>query len=156
MSRKKQHKTRHEKSLWKEFQSEIFIAFLFLLGVFLIVEKLEIKQTVFHSLRAMIQWAAREISTTARFIATLLAEVETSDIVGIILIFAALFLMVGRLRRKVIRRYEHLYSCPRCGNDLRRIHRSPFQKVMQVLFFVRIKHYTCKKCDFRGVQVLDR
>ncbi|MFQ6604085.1 MAG: hypothetical protein ACE5D8_00880 [Fidelibacterota bacterium] len=158
MSRNKHRRsrTRHGKSLWEEFRTEFFIAFLFLLGVFLLVEEMEIKQTIFLTFKTAIQWVAREINAAARFVAALIQEVETSDIVGLILIFIAIALMGGRLRQKIIHRYEHLYSCPQCGDELHRIHRRLWHKILQLVLFIRVKHYTCKKCDFHGIQILDR
>ncbi len=105
---KKTKRKRHEKSLWKEFRFEIFIGFLFVLGVFLLVEEMEIKATLFHSVSYFLRLIANSVFGGDRWLRNLIAQVETSDIIGILLILTAIVLLGLQFRKKVIHRYSML------------------------------------------------
>lgn len=153
---KKKHRRRHKESFWSEFRFEIFIAFLFLLGVFLLVEQMEIKVTLFHWITYSLRSMAKGIYGLASRIRDLMIQVETSDIVGIVLIITAVILLALRFRKKIIYRYSQLYSCPDCKGELRRTHRTMKHKILEFILFVRIKHYHCKQCSYSGIRITVR
>ncbi len=156
MAKRKHHHRRNEKSIWSEFRFEIFIAFLFFLGVFLLVEQMEIKATIFYWISTAIRTSANAVYSVARLIRDTISQVETSDIVGIVLILTSLVLIALRFRKKVIHRYSTLYSCPECGGDLHRTHRNTSQKLLELVLYAKIKHYKCKQCSYGGIQITEK
>ncbi len=80
-----------------------------------------------------------------------IAAVELSDIVGIILIFIAISMLAISARRKAINKHSILdsaWKCPTCGAVLARVHRKRYQRILGVLFLVRMMPHKCKKCGF--------
>ena len=53
--KRKKSKTKNEVSFFKEYNFEITVFAMFLLGIFLLVEKMEISQTLFKVIKATIR-----------------------------------------------------------------------------------------------------
>ena len=71
---------------------------------------------------------------------------EISDLVGILLILLALFLIANRWRERMIERYPEIRNCPDCGGNLQRIKREFNQKVIGFIYFLTVKKYHCDTC----------
>jgi len=142
------------KSFLKKYNFEIKIIFLFTLGVFLLIEDLEIKKYLFLFLKKII-YLIRDYAIQLRdFIIQLVQQFEVSDLVGISIIIYVLFLIGDRWRDKMINRLTSLNHCPKCKGDLHRIKRQWNHKVMSYIYFVKIKYYQCKICDFKGIKII--
>ena len=89
-SHRKSH--RHEKSIAREFRVEITIGFIFLLGVFLLFEKMEIKAYVFYGVVNTLQAITQGFSHLLTMLLSTTDTFEVSDIVGTILILLAFLL----------------------------------------------------------------
>lgn len=150
-SRKKRKKERY--SLLKDYQFEIIVLSLFGMGVFLLVEKMKIKSYVYHFLLDIISFVKKVIISLFEIVTRIVGTIETSDIVGIILIVIAIGMVFARMRLRIFRRYSYLDSCPECDGDLRRVHRTFFQKVIEFLLIAKVKHYSCKKCSYKGFTI---
>ena len=151
---KRRRKTkRHEKSIIREFSVEIFIGFLFLFGVFLLFEDMEIKSYVFNGIVGLFRTVTNGFSNLLGSILGLGDVFETSDIVGVVLILIAFFLFTIRVRQKAILRYHDLDECPDCGGNLLHIHRNPFHKIASKVFLLKIRRYQCKDCDYEGFRI---
>lgn len=144
---------RHEKSLIREFSAEIMIGFLFLLGVFLLFEDMEVKSVVFKGLLSMFQGISSWFSNLIGNVLGLADIFEVSDIVGIILILTAFLLLAHKTRQKAIWRYSELSACPECDGDLSHIHRSAIQRMASFIFRLKIRRYKCKSCSFDGIRI---
>ena len=144
---------RHERSLIREFRYEIMIGVLFFFGVFLLIEDMEIKGVIYHGVVGFFNWINQLIIQLLGSLVQIATEFETSDIVGSILVMIAVILLIGRVREKVILRYSELTTCPDCNGKLNLIHRNLPQKFAGKIFFVSIRHYKCKDCEFEGVRV---
>jgi len=144
---------RHEKSILREFTSEIIIGILFLLGVFLLLEEMEIKTYVFHGIVSFFQSLTNGFNNLLGVIIGTADKFETSDIVGSLLILLALFLITVRVRQKAIIRFNELSECPDCGGDLLHIHRNYLQRLTSKIFRLKIRRYHCKSCEFEGLRI---
>ncbi|NQV42284.1 MAG: hypothetical protein HQ506_08025 [Candidatus Marinimicrobia bacterium] len=144
---------RHEKSIIREFTLEIIIGVIFLFGVFLLFEEMEIKTYVFNSIVTFIQTITTGFSNFLGGILGITEAFETSDIVGTILILIAFTLLIYRVRQKAIIRFHDLEECPDCGGDLQHVHRDLIQRIASKLFFLKIRRYHCKTCDFDGLRM---
>ena len=109
-------KPRH-KSFHKEYSFEIKVVLLFTLGIFLLVEDLEIKQYIFEAIRTIFSTIGLGIKWFRDSILFLIKQFEVSDIVGISLILYVVYLVANRWRDRRINRYMDLHSCPQCESD---------------------------------------
>ena len=109
-------KPRHN-SFHKEYSVEIKVVLLFTLGIFLLVEDLEIKQYIFEAIRTIFFIIGFGIKWFRDSILFLIKQFEVSDIVGISLILYVVYLVAHRWRDRMIDRYMDLHSCPQCGSD---------------------------------------
>jgi len=151
---KRRRKTkRHERSLIRDFSFEIVIGLVFLFGVFLLFEQMEIKSAVFHGIVGLFKTLSTSFSNLVGSILGLADIFETSDIVGTSLILVAFILFIYRVRQKSILRYHDLDECPDCSSDLIHIHRNMIQRVGGKLFRLKIRRYRCKKCDYEGLRI---
>ena len=144
---------RHERSFLNHFWFEILIAFLFLFGVFLLFEDMELKSMIFHGVLGIFRGISNAFSSFLSAILGGLTVIETSDIVGTILIIIALILLAFRARQKAIERYGELTSCPECNGDLIHIHRNRLQRITSTLLRLKIRRYRCKECSFEGLRI---
>ena len=153
MAKKKKRKTRSVNPVFnflKNYNFEIIAIILFGLGVFLLLEKMEIKAYLYKILVELLVGTLNFLNAIKRAIAI---DIETSDLVGIAFIGVAIILIIIRARQRMINRKSVLDICPDCGGTLHRIHRNNFHRVIAKLFLVRIKNYTCKKCSFTGMKI---
>jgi len=117
----------------RKYWFEVLAAVLFALGVFLLVERVKIKASIFGALR----WLAKSI-----------VNVVTS-----ILILVAIWMMGYSVRRTRLRRSPNVNSaepCPKCGGHLGRAHAGRFQRLLALVMRVRIRRYSCRECSFRA------
>jgi len=137
----------------RDFRQEILIGAIFLLGVFLLVEDLDIKVSVYHGL----VYLSKHMGTLANKIFMSIIEgfkvLEGSDIVGVALILIAINLFIYRVQQKFVIRYGQLPACPDCGEDLNLIHRSITHRIVGFVFRVKIRRYACKVCEFEGLKM---
>jgi predicted RNA-binding Zn-ribbon protein involved in translation (DUF1610 family) len=152
--RKRRSKSkRHQNSFIRDFRVEIFIVFLFLLGAFLLYEDMEIKSVVFSGILSFFNTITNAFSSLLGAILGGLAVIETSDVVGSILIFIAFLLLTYRARQQAIIRYYDLTVCPECGSELNHIHRNRLQRITGTLLRLKIRRYKCKECSFDGLKI---
>ena len=109
-------KPRHN-SFYKEYSFELKVILLFTLGIFLLVEDLEIKQYIFEAIRTIFFTLGLGIKWFRDSILFLIKQFEVSDIVGISLILYVVNLVANRWRDKMIEHYMDLHSCLQCGSD---------------------------------------
>ena len=109
-------KPRHN-SFHKEYSFEIKVILLFTLGIFLLVEDLEIKQYIFEIIRTIFFTIGLGIEWFRDSILFLIKQFEVSDIVEISLILYVVNLVANRWRDKMIEHYMDLHSCLQCGSD---------------------------------------
>ena len=152
--RKELTKPRHN-IFYEEYSFEIKVVILFTLGIFLLVEELEIKQYIFEFIRIIFFAIGNGIKWLRDFILFLIKQFEVSDIVGISLILYVIYLVANRWRDRMIERYLDLNSCPKCGtSEMHRIKKDWNHKLLSVLYFVNVKHYQCKKCSHKEIKLV--
>ena len=141
-------------SYYQEYNFEILVLGLFALGFFLLWEKWNIKAIAWRAVTS----SALSIITFLRNISVRIGEivsgVETSDIIGIVLILIALVLVMNRARNRIIDNHPNLSSCPKCDTDLRRTHRKTKHKIQSLFLSCKIKRYKCRSCSFDGIAMV--
>ena len=132
-------------SFLRKFRFEILALFLFGGGIFLLLEKLEIKQVLFRKSK----WALSAFQEVASYPVRLISQIQQSDIVGLVLVALSIWILGSRIRFRMIQRHRVLdidSQCTKCNSALMRIHRSLIHKLLEVVFRVRITCYCCQKC----------
>ena len=138
-------KPRHN-SFHKEYSFEIRVVLLFALGIFLLVEDLEIKQYIFEAIRTIFFIIGLGIKWFRNSILFLIKQFEVSDIVGISLILYVVYLVANRWRDRMIDRYMDLHSCPQCGSDeIQRIKKNWKHQVMVIIYILSRLSAGCSK-----------
>jgi hypothetical protein len=137
---------------FKRFWFEI-VAFLFLgLGIFLLVERLQIKAILWRWILRAGELLTAAGSAIGRWFADNVIAVEKSDLVGMALIFVALSMIASRLRARAIARHPPPVlkeECPECQADMVRAPRRFSHRVLEYLLWIRIRRYACVKCAYR-------
>ena len=140
--------------IWREYRFEMILSLLVLLGVFLLVERFNIRQTLWLWLtaagRAVIDGIVAAITGVANF----LANRTASDLTGLGLIVVAVGLLVWRARRRMIQSPAWSdKACPKCGQELHRIHRAPGDRLIG--YFLPMRRYVCRnpECGWTGLRI---
>lgn len=140
--------------IWREFRVELFLSLLILLGLFLLFERLNIRQTLWLWLsgagRALVGGVTAAVAATLNF----LTNRTASDLTGLALILGAVGLLGWRTRRRIIQSPSLSdKACPRCGKELHRVHRAPGDRLIG--FFLPMRRYLCTSadCGWTGLRI---
>jgi len=155
----REHRSQSEKrprpvvSLAKRFWFELVALGLLSLGVFLLVEKLEIKAIIW---RTLVNWAGVVGDAGLNLwnrIVYVFQNVKQSNLVGIALILIAIVMIALSMRRRAILRHSSpplAKECPECREDLYRMQRRLTDRLLEFFLRIRIRRYSCSKCSFRA------
>jgi hypothetical protein len=144
------------KLFYQEYNFEITVVVLIALGVFLLIEDLEIKHYLYEFIKVIFFTIGKFIKLLQNGSIFIIEKFEISDLVGISLILLALFLIANRWRERLIERHSILRICPDCNGDLQRIKRDLNQKVTGLIYFLTVKNYHCKSCNFKGFKLVKK
>lgn len=139
---------------WSEWRFEAVMALVVVLGLFLILEQVQIREMMAGWLASAAEGFTAAGSGFLRRVGRFLQDVTLSDLVGYALLAAALvlFYLRGRWRLMTMERFT-ARVCPRCGHGLHRVHRRPIDRLVNML--VPVARYRCRnpECDWRGLRV---
>ena len=146
--KRKKSDSKKETSFFKEYNFEITVFAMFLLGVFLLVEKMEISETLFKIIKASIFLFADFVKVIRDSIYDTLSWLELSDLVGIILILFALYLIALRIRVRLLILYPNVNECQYCENKnkLKRIPKKLKHRIIHFALRLRVYYYQCDDC----------
>jgi hypothetical protein len=125
---------------------ELIAGFLTLLGVFLLVERMEIRVTILRLLRLVWRAVGGAVGTVVGAVIQRIVNITTSDLIGLSLIALAVVVALWRVRVRLTERLAG-NTCPLCGEGLRRRHRRWSDRVLSLL--VPVLRYRCKNRDCR-------
>jgi len=144
------------KLFYQEYNFEITVVFLIALGVFLLIEELEIKHYLYEFIKIIFFSIGDFIKLLRDGSIFIIYKFEISDLVGISLILLAFFLIANRWRERMIERHSVLINCPDCNGDLQRIKRDFNQKITGFIYFLNVKNYRCKSCNYKGFKLVKK
>ncbi len=153
-NRKRKRIKNDSKTFFMEYNFELLVLGLFTLGFFLLWEKWNIKSLVWGGITSTALFVITFLRNVSVRIGNLLSGVETSDLIGIILILIAVILVLNRARLRTIERHPNLVSCPKCDSGLRRVHRKTKHKIQSWFYLCKFKRFKCKSCSFDGVAMI--
>ena len=142
------------KPFYQEYNFEITVVVLIALGIFLLIEELEIKHYLYEFIKIIFFSIGNLIKLLRDGSIFIIDKFEISDLVGISLILLALFLIANRWRERMIERHSVFRNCPDCNGDLQRIKRDFNQKVTGFFYFLTVKNYHCKSCNYKGFKLV--
>ena len=100
------------KSFISEYSFEIKVVILFALGIFLLIEDLEIKNYIYTFIRFIMFTIGDIIIWFRNYTLFIIKQFEVSDLVGISLIIYVLYLLSKCWRERMIERFSELKNCP--------------------------------------------
>jgi hypothetical protein len=151
------HRARPQQTLtriWSEWRIELFIVLLVAVAVFLLVERMQIRQTVLGWLRQGLQAMRNFGGGILRGLVNFIQNTTLSDLTAYALLLAAFAFVGWRLRWRLMTMSRFTErQCPHCGGDLRRIRRHRLDGLVNV--FVPVGRYWCKNrdCWWQGLRI---
>lgn len=134
----------------KEYRLELAAALAVLLGIFLLVEQLDIRQSIRASISAARESASAFFQVLGVQINDYLLKARPSDLIGAALIVGMLIFIIWRIRHRFA--HDSTWTakvCPKCGQPIVRIHRSRLDRILTWAFFPQGYRYACKNKDCR-------
>jgi len=115
---------------WNEWRIEITIGLIVALAIFLLVERLQIRQGLLGWLNAGLQGLGHLFRVAADAVARFIQTTTLSDLLGYTLLLVALFVVLWRTRWRLMNAARLAGSkCPGCGRRISRIHRRWYDRL---------------------------
>jgi hypothetical protein len=127
----------------KEYRIEVGAAVIIVLGVFLLVERIDIIPSV-RELVLAVPGAVHD------YIMNYITNFSPSDLLGWILIFAAIGAIGWQARRRYLKspRFRSM-TCPRCGRSLQRVRRTSLDRFLSHRLLPDARRFRCSNADCR-------
>ena len=140
------------KQFIREYRPELIAALLALLGIFLLVEQMDIRVTTFRIIRLAWRTVGKKVADVVREVIYHILHIRPSDLLGLVLILLSIVIVLWRVRVRLIQRMSGS-TCPVCGGDLRRSRRDRLDRLVSLVLPVR--PYRCRnsECRWKGLRV---
>jgi membrane protein required for beta-lactamase induction len=139
------------KKLISEYKFELGALGVGLLGVLLIVERVELKKTLLASINYFKSLAINITNAVVEKI----TNFSVSDLLGMLVVFMAILFLVWRIRVRFEKSSHWLADvCPRCGSELHRVHRTSFDRLLSQTLLPDARRYRCanRECAWEGLR----
>ena len=155
--RKKPNKSKNI-TLFKEYSFEITVSLMVTFGIFLLIENMEISQTLFNLGKTVLFFFADLIKAVRDLINNFLNDMELSDVVGVVLILFALYLILFRIRIRLLATYPKITKCQYCNSSskLKRIQKNFKHRIIHFALRLRVYYYQCKDCYEKQLIILTK
>ncbi len=150
MKSKKSNRKSKKSKFWRKYNFEIVIFSLIVIGIFLIIEDLNIKNSILNTYIQIYNYLIKLFLTLYVALTTLLYRVENSDLFGLGLIVFAIFLILLKWRQNLLNEYSIYEVCRYCNSRIHRIKRRKRIKIFAYIFRLKIKRYQCTACNQVG------
>jgi hypothetical protein len=138
---------------------ELVVLFAVILGAFLVIERTLLRSWLLNSMAPSLKEVGSGLSQSVQQIYTYLSQLSVSELIGYSLVFLSLIFILFRIRYRFLTSdYYREPTCPRCGSDLHRIHRSKLDRFLSKILFPHARRYLCKKseCGWTGLKNIER
>ena len=143
------------KQFLREYRVELVAALLALLGIFLLVERMQIRVTIFRITRVAWRTVSGAVGAVAHAVVYRILHITPSDLIGLVLIVVSIVILLWRVRVRLIQRLTG-NTCPVCGGELRRSHRNWLDHLLSLLLPVRPYRCRNRECDWEGLRARTR
>jgi hypothetical protein len=143
------------KKVLREYLPEIIAVVVALLGIFLLVERMQIRQTLAAALLRLLNFLKELFASLGSNLGGFFSRLTLSNAIGWILILFTCGYILWRLRYRFAHSARMLAGdCPRCGGELRVVHRKPLDRFIAAVFLPRARRYRCtnKECNWTGLR----
>ena len=155
MKQKRKGATKSKYKLFlNDFNFEIKVILLLALGIFLLIEELEIKNSFFELIKLIIFNISKVIQWILNKSAFFITRFEFSDIVGISILLYVFYLIANRSRERLFNRFPNLNNCSKCNGKIHRIRKKWNHKVLSYVYFITVKHYQCTECNYQEIKLI--
>ena len=156
--KRKKSNNSNDISFFKEYSFELTVFSMVIFGIFLLVEKMEISQTLFKLIKNVLFFFADLIKTIRDSLVNALTILELSDMVGVVLILFAFYLILIRIRIRLLTIYPKIYECQHCNSSskLSRIKKKLKHRIIHFVLSVRVYYYQCQDCYKKQLIVLTK
>jgi len=143
------------KKFLREYRVEILALLLALFGIFLLVEQLEIRKSLYAAFIQLLDILPNLVETVKSATVAYITSYTLSDLIGwIIILFTGVFI-IWRVRYRFT--HSHYWSaaeCPRCRSELHRVHRRLSDRVLAKTFLPHARRYRCEnaECNWSGLR----
>ncbi len=138
----------------RTYPVEIIAALAVSLGLFLLLEQMNIRASVYRWISAGTQNVLHVFGHLSDSVALASDRLTVSDVLGLILILAAMVAIFLRVRWRLIRTPSlTTLLCPRCRGSIHRVHRRLGDRMIS--WFVLVHRYRCsnRECRWSGLRV---
>lgn len=143
----------------REYLPEIFILLIIPVGIFLLVEEINISDLVSNTVvnvQAFLQTSPMEAKNR---VVDFFATISPSNILGWSLIVVANIFLLWRIRDRYLKS-EHWRgtTCPVCSGQIKRIHRSTTDRILGKTLLPGARRYQCMNpgCKWNGLRKYGR
>ena len=156
--RRKSAKTENEDvsgGFLRKYRFELIWLLVVALGVFLVVERMNIRSNLISGVRLGLAGIGRWIGGAAGWLSHFVSGITLSDALGYVLILVALLAILYRTRWRLQRMPSYTdVLCPDCNGEIHRVHRR-FRDTA-VSWFLPVRRYRCsdRDCRWQGVRVI--
>ncbi len=142
------------KIFFEDFNFEIKVVSLLALGIFLLVEELEIKHYLLKLIKLIIFNSGKVIQYVLNKSVFFIRGFEFSDVVGISILLYVFYLIANRSRERLFNRFPNINNCSKCNGKIHRIRKKWKHKVLSYVYFITVKHYRCTDCNNQEIKLV--
>jgi len=139
------------KRFLREYRVELVAALMALLGVFLLVERIQIRVTIFRTMLLAWRTISGAVGALVRAVVYRITHITVSNLIGLVLIVLSIVIVLWRVRVRLTQRLTGS-TCPVCGGELRRSHRHWLDRLISLLLPVRPYHCRNRECGWKGLR----
>ena len=139
---------------WRSWRVEIIIALLVLLAIFLLIERMNIRETLYSWVVTMLAGLNNLMASLVQGVSGFVLGTTLSDLVAYLLLALVAVLVIWRTRSRLLSEPRFItIKCPHCGSGLHRIHRRSRDRLINL--FVPVRRYQCQNrdCLWKGLRV---
>jgi hypothetical protein len=130
------------------------IVLIMALAVFLLVEQMQIRQTLLRWLRQGLAVLKQLGEGFVQAVEGIARSITLSDLVGYVLLLTAFALVLWRVRRRLMGTPRFtMPRCPACGGELLRVRRRWRDRLVDL--YVPVRRFRCKAsdCHWGGLRI---
>ena len=138
----------------RDWWVEIAVGLLILFAAFLLLERMDIRQSLLAAVRGLLAGLSSLLGTGAGLVIGFIRGTSPSDLVAYALIIAVVGVVAWRLRWRLVSSPRLTkQACPKCDSELRRIRRRGRDRLLDI--YIPVRRYQCsnRDCRWRGLRV---
>ena len=144
--KRKRKKPETKIAFYKKYNFELSLLLMLGLGIFLLIEDMEISQTLFNFSKTLLFLLADTVKLIRNIIVRFFTQFELSDLVGVTLISIVIYMLTLRWRYRLLNEFQKITHCPKCEQKLKRIPKKIHYRLLSFILNLRIYFFQCNEC----------